>query len=330
MSMFSRMFVIEKAGFEAEIHQLMQALPELEVIDQGILATLDDNLIVFADVESFLEHTWKNPTIVLARNEQGALLAKAWQQGALAGWLWNQLPAQPKEVFKQLDSQYKRNQDSRDLPAAAKLQQRLLPKPLQIEGYRIEHLFQPSAFLSGDWFDFWQVDDHQLMFYLADVSGHGVTSSLLTSWMAAFHGRARSPAQLIRKLNHLLVEQNGDKHITMLCGLLDYHTHQVELYSAGHYPPAILLQPQIAATILTAHSSFPLGLTDDLKIQPHYFSMTPGSRLVLCSDGALEPFEGGLTEQFDKLVKILESHEFKPPESIPDDIAILSVSRILT
>lgn len=328
--MFNRMFVIDKTGREAEIHQLMQALPELEVIDQPMLATLDDNLIVFADVESFLEHTWKNPTIVLAKNEQGALLAKAWQQGALAGWLWNQLPAQPKEVFKQLDNQYKRNQDSRDLPAAAKLQQRLLPKPLNIAGYRLEYLFQPSAFLSGDWFDFWQVDDSHILFYLADVSGHGVTSSLLTSWMAAFHGRAKTPAQLIRKLNRMLVDLNGDKHITLLCGLLNYQSSEVELYSAGHYPPAILLQPDTHPTILTAHSSFPLGLTDDLKIQPHYFSMTPGARLVLCSDGALEPFEGGLNDQFDQLVKILESHAFKPPESTPDDIAILSISRLLT
>ena len=128
----------------------------------------------------------------------------------------------------------------------------------------------------------------------------------------------------------MLVDLNGDKHITLLCGLLNYQSSEVELYSAGHCPPAILLQPDTHPTILTAHSSFPLGLTDDLKIQPHYFSMTPGARLVLCSDGALEPFEGGLNDQFDQLVKILESHAFKPPESTPDDIAILSISRLLT
>ena len=324
------MFVIRKSGRESEIARLVQALPTLQQADEAALQSIDDNLIVFADVESFLEHHWKNPTIVLASKEQGDLLALAWQQGALAGWLWDQLPANPLEVFKQLDSQYKRNQDSRDLPAAAKLQQRLLPKPFPIEGYRLEFLFQPSAFLSGDWFDYWQVNDHQILFYLADVSGHGVTSSLLTSWMAAFHGRAHTPAFLINKLNYRLVQLNGDKHITLLCGLLDIEKNEVELCSAGHYPPPILLQPNTPPSILTSSSSFPLGLTEDLKVPSQYFSMSPGSRLILCSDGALEPFSGGLNEQFEQLVKTLETQEFKPPENTPDDIAILSISRILT
>ena len=52
-------------------------------------------------------------------------------------------------------------------------------------------LFQPSAYLSGDWYDYWKLNDKEVLFYLADVSGHGVTSSLLTSWMAAFHGRSK-------------------------------------------------------------------------------------------------------------------------------------------
>ncbi len=47
----------------------------------------------------------------------------------------------------------------------------------------------------------------RFLFYLADVSGHGVTSSLLTSWMAAFHGRSKTPRQLIKKLNGMLVQR---------------------------------------------------------------------------------------------------------------------------
>ena len=98
------------------------------------------------------------------------------------------------------------------------------------------------------------------MFYLADVSGHGVTSSLLTSWMAAFHGRSKTPRELIKKLNGMLVQENIEKHITMIAGILNFETHQLRWSSAGHYPPAIIFEPNQAPRILNT-SSFPLGLT---------------------------------------------------------------------
>ncbi|RYD98686.1 MAG: serine/threonine-protein phosphatase [Sphingobacteriales bacterium] len=161
----------------------------------------------------------------------------------------------------------------------------------------------------------------------ADVAGHGVTSSLLTSWMAGFHGRAYTPTQLVTKLNDKLVAQNAEKHITLICGLLDLTTHDVEWCSAGHYPPPILLQPEQEPVILTT-SSLPLGLTSALKVQTQHLSMQPGSQLIFCSDGALESFKGGLNEQFNQLIQILQKEGFKPPEHVPDDIAILSLSRI--
>lgn len=325
--MLNHLFIIQHPERQQEIANLVNALPALEIIEIEQLNTLDDSMIILADVDSFLSHSWKNPTIVLAKSEQGDLLAQAWQKGALAGWIWNQLPSYPLEVFKQLNSQYKRNQDSRDLPSAARLQQRLLPKPIELHGYTIELFFQPAAFLSGDWIDYWLIDDDKLLFYLADVSGHGVTSSLLTSWMAAFHGRAQSPTELVHKLNHMLVAQNAEKHITLLCGMLDQRQHQIEWCSAGHYPPAILLTPNKAPEILTT-SSFPLGLTTELEIKTQTLTISPETRLIFCSDGALESFTGNLNQQLDQLVKHLESQEFNPPEHVADDIALLCLSRI--
>lgn len=324
--MLNHLFIIKHDEREQEIAKLVDLLPTLQIIDAQQLETLDDSLIILADVDSFLSHSWKNPTIVLARSEQGDLLAQAWQKGALAGWIWSQLPAYPLEVFKQLDSQYKRNQDSRDLPSAARLQQRLLPKQIDLQEYSIEHFFQPAAFLSGDWVDYWRVDEDHVLFYLADVSGHGVTSSLLTSWMAAFRGRAKSPEELVSKLNRMLVEQNAEKHITLLCGMLNQRLHQVKWCSAGHYPPAILLEPGKAPSILTT-SSFPLGLTSDLNIRTQTINISTQTRLIFCSDGALESFSGNLNEQLEKLVNQLENQQFNPPEHVADDIALLCLTR---
>ncbi len=224
--------------------------------------------------------------------------------------MWNKLPSNPQQSLLKIDAQYKRNQDSRDLPSAAELQKRLLPNPIELQNYTVETFFQPSAYLSGDWFDYWKISDKEVMFYLADVSGHGVTSSLLTSWMAAFHGRAKTPRELIKKLNGMLVQENIEKHITMIAGILNLETHQLRWSSAGHYPPAIIFEPNQAPKILHT-SSFPLGLTEELEVEEHECVLNRHARFIICSDGALEPFNGGLNDQFRQLVYHLQNQSFR-------------------
>ncbi|MEK5773068.1 stage II sporulation protein E, partial [Acinetobacter variabilis] len=84
----------------------------------------------------------------------------------LAGWVWNQLPKDLNKALTRIDAQYKRNQDSRDLPSAAELQKRLLPNPIELLNYEVETFFQPSAYLSGDWYDYWKLNDKEVLFYL--------------------------------------------------------------------------------------------------------------------------------------------------------------------
>ncbi|MHA3084471.1 RsbU family protein phosphatase GigA [Acinetobacter sp. ANC 5383] len=321
------MYFIKPTRTIPHLERVLSALPSLQMIHIEDIPLYDQSIIAIADVQDFLEHQWELPTIVLAFENEGSALAQAWQAGALAGWIWYQLPEKPIEALAKIDAQYKRNQDSRDLPSAAILQKKLLPTPLELPNYKIESFFKPSAYLSGDWYDYWKISDKEIIFYLADVSGHGVTSSLLTSWMAAFHGRSKTPRELIKKLNGMLVQENIEKHITMITGILNFETHHLRWSSAGHYPPAILFEPNQPPKILNT-SSFPLGLTEDLEVEEFECILSKQARFIVCSDGALEPFEGGLNEQFQKLVEHLQNHTFQAPAHVADDIAILSLCRV--
>lgn len=321
------MYFIRPTRDIPHLDQVLNTLPSVQMINIEDISLYDPTIIAIADVQDYLQHKWNLATIVLAFEQEGAALAQAWELGALAGWLWNQLPQNPSIALSKIDAQYKRNQDSRDLPSAAELQKRLLPNPIELTNYKVETFFQPSAYLSGDWFDYWKISDKEIMFYLADVSGHGVTSSLLTSWMAAFHGRSKTPRELIKKLNGMLVQENIEKHITMISGILNLESHQLRWSSAGHYPPAIIFEPNQAPKILNT-SSFPLGLTEDLEVEEFDCILNRHARFIICSDGALEPFSGGLNEQFEKLVYHLQNQSFRAPEHVADDIAILSLQRI--
>ena len=321
------MYFIQPSRHIPYLEQVLDTLPSVQMIRIEDIDLYDPTIIAIADIQDYLDYKWTLPTIVLAFENEGSALAQAWELGALAGWMWNKLPSNPQQSFLKIDAQYKRNQDSRDLPSAAEIQKRLLPNPIELQNYTVETFFQPSAYLSGDWFDYWKISDKEVMFYLADVSGHGVTSSLLTSWMAAFHGRAKTPRELIKKLNGMLVQENIEKHITMIAGILNLETHQLRWSSAGHYPPAIIFEPNQAPKILHT-SSFPLGLTEELEVEEHECVLNRHARFIICSDGALEPFNGGLNDQFTQLVYHLQNQSFEAPEHVADDIAILSLRRM--
>ena len=321
------MYFIQPSRHIPYLEQVLDTLPSVQMIRIEDIDLYDPTIIAIADIQDYLDYKWTLPTIVLAFENEGSALAQAWELGALAGWMWNKLPSNPQQSLLKIDAQYKRNQDSRDLPSAAELQKRLLPNSIELQNYTVETFFQPSAYLSGDWFDYWKISDKEVMFYLADVSGHGVTSSLLTSWMAAFHGRAKTPRELIKKLNGMLVQENIEKHITMIAGILNLETHQLRWSSAGHYPPAIIFEPNQAPKILHT-SSFPLGLTEELEVEEHECVLNRHARFIICSDGALEPFNGGLNDQFTQLVYHLQNQSFEAPEHVADDIAILSLRRM--
>lgn len=321
------MYFIQPSRQISSLEHVLNALPSLQMINIEDTHLYDPTIITIADVHDFLQHQWSLPTIVIAKENEGTELSQAWELGALAGWIWTRLPANLEHSLFKIDAQYKRNQDSRDLPSAAELQKKLLPNPMELQNYKVETLFQPSAYLSGDWYDYWKISDKEIIFYLADVSGHGVTSSLLTSWMAAFHGRSKTPRELIKKLNGMLVQENIEKHITMLAGILNLETHQLRWSSAGHYPPPIIFEPNQAPRVLNT-SSFPLGLTEDLEVEEFECILNKHARFIICSDGALEPFTGGLNEQFAQLVYHLQNQSFRAPDHVADDIAILSFRRM--
>ncbi|EXC33612.1 response regulator [Acinetobacter sp. 869535] len=68
-------------------------------------------------------------------------------------------------------------------------------------------------------------------------------------------------------------------------------------------------------------------MTDDLEVEEFECYLNQHARFIICSDGALEPFDGRLNEQFEQLVQHLEKQSFEPPSHVADDIAILSLCR---
>ena len=72
----------------------------------------------------------------------------------------------------------------RDHLAGRRVQKRMMPTGLTTpDGFSVQHRILPSLYLSGDFIDYGLLADRYLVFYLADVSGHGASSAFVTVWL---------------------------------------------------------------------------------------------------------------------------------------------------
>ncbi len=200
----------------------------------------------------------------------------------------------------------------RDQRAARYIQHRMLPpSPLVIGGYRLAHRVQPSMILSGDFVDYFRIADRQLIFYIADVSGHGASSAFVTVILKNFSRRLRreyrpptfhNPSEVLKMLNRELMDQGLGKHVAMFMGVVDLNANTVTYANAGHFPHAIHAHGGCARFLEVAGK--PVGLFEEVEYADATIPLVPGDSLVVFSDGVLEVMtDEGLAAKEARLVE---------------------------
>lgn len=205
-------------------------------------------------------------------------------------------------------------QIEQDLEVAARIQQSVLPAHQQRhQDYFSDWIFLPSAWVSGDIFNVFPLDNH-LGFYCVDVSGHGVGAAMMSLAVARqfLHGRAverflftadnevASPAEVVRILNGRFCSDEVEivSYFTMIYGVIDLATGEGRLCQAGHPTPFIVTPEGKARTV--GNGGAPVGLMPDLCWTDVNFSLAAGERLCLFSDGITE-CENLVGEQFGQM-----------------------------
>lgn len=157
-----------------------------------------------------------------------------------------QIQKQALEILNQ-DLQTQKQILEAELAEAVDYVRSLLPAPL-FENITTEALFIPSAQLGGDCFDYYWLDDDNLVIYFLDVSGHGVGSALLSvSVLNVLRSQSLpntnflQPNEVLKTLNNAFpMNEQGDKYFTIWYGV--YHLSQRRLiYASAGHPPALLM-----------------------------------------------------------------------------------------
>ena len=175
-----------------------------------------------------------------------------------------------------------------DLDAARQLQSSLLPKEdPEIPGLEIGIGFRPAHEISGDVFDFFEQGNEYAIISIGDVSGKSAAAALygamVTGLLRTLAPRRRTPAELMKALNELLMERRvGDKYLTLLVLKWEPKSARLVVTNAAGIPPLIVR----GSTLIEPHvEGFPLGLFPGKEYDEHTVQMEAGDLILLYSDG---------------------------------------------
>jgi serine phosphatase RsbU (regulator of sigma subunit) len=183
----------------------------------------------------------------------------------------------------------------RDLRKASAYVLSLLPPPLQTGPVHVEWRFLPSAQLGGDAFGYDWLDPNTFVFYLVDVSGHGVGSAMHSvSVMNVLRQRAlpnvdfANPAAVLVSLNdRFQMSLHNGLFFTMWYGVYRVDDRTLTYASAGHHP-AFLLPPGVGQADPLGAPALMIGAIPEGDYEVRQTTVSAGSRLHLFSDGVFE------------------------------------------
>lgn len=183
-----------------------------------------------------------------------------------------------------------------DLKAARKVQSILLPRQApEIEGLETAIGLRPAREITGDLYDFFEDGDFGVIAF-GDSSGKGAAAalygSLVSGLLRSMAPRMKRPAQLLRKLNELLLERKVDaQYVTLLLMHWNVGGRDLTIANAGSVPPMLCRRGK---RIDLHIEGVPLGLLEDRDYEEKTIAMQSGDVVLLYSDGvADQPNEAG-------------------------------------
>jgi len=178
-----------------------------------------------------------------------------------------------------------------ELEVAAEIQRSLLPTEKD-ETFPVFGINIPASELSGDFFDYFKHDDGSVLFNLGDVSGKGVTASLLMAKASSlFHclGKHENDlGKLMCQINQEICETSiRGMFVCMVAGRYYIDSGDVELINAGN-PPILFVQENNSIKEIDAAAP-PLGIMADADFPVLRFNLGKG-HLIMYSDGVTEGY----------------------------------------
>lgn len=205
-----------------------------------------------------------------------------------------------------------------DETAARRIQFQLLPQSPERHGdFHFSYYLKTSTLLSGDFVDYFSIDDQHVGFYIADVSGHGVSSAFITVLLHTTINHLREqyrrgqddtimhPARLLAHFNAKIADQDFGKYLTMFYTVAHVGAATLTYCNGGHFPPPILRTAD--GCTFVEQVNLPVGLFTHAEYREETVTVPAPFELVKISDGVLDAIpEDRLEAKQDALLQEVE------------------------
>jgi sigma-B regulation protein RsbU (phosphoserine phosphatase) len=237
-----------------------------------------------------------------------------------------------------------------ELLIATEVQLQLFPKEMpKLTTLHLTGLCKPARMVSGDYYDYFCLQERRVAFAIGDVAGKGISAALL---MAAIQSIMRAQlshvdtggcidtSRVVSLLNRqLYASTSPEKYATFFFGIYDEHSRVLSYTNAGHLPPILIRNGE--ATFLEVTGTV-VGAFPKVQYEEKHLKLKPNDLLVAYTDGIEEP-ENEYGEQFgeDRLKELLLRHhqlemkeliakvmdsvvQWTCAEEMPDDMTVLA------
>jgi serine phosphatase RsbU (regulator of sigma subunit) len=182
----------------------------------------------------------------------------------------------------------------KEMSLARDIQNSILPPRTRIAtpGLAFVGRVDPASFCGGDFWGYVVTAAGDTVLVVADVTGHGVASSLITAVARASLDTlaklidVESPARVLSILNEAIHgAAHGELCATAFCALIQPRRNRLLFANAGHPFPFVIEQRGVA---VLSGAGVRLGESLDVRYEQAERAFAPGTKLVLYSDGIVE------------------------------------------
>ena len=180
----------------------------------------------------------------------------------------------------------------REMELAQEVQNMLIPLRFHKEtGVEIGAKYLPHQNIGGDYFDFMRINEHEILWCIADVSGKGISAALL---MANFQASLRAWAtveedltNVVERLNQIVTKNTkGERFITLFLAKYNENTHKLNYINAGHNPSILYSNGE---SIPLKLGTTMIGVFDELPfLNQGEVDIDPGSLIFNYTDGLMD------------------------------------------
>jgi len=293
--------------------RLKFGIPATLLVLGGVFLTAD---LLFSRANLWMQFVSIEAGVALALT--AGLGYRFWREGVLK--------SQAEDAERVEAGERKKLED--EISSAREIQESLLPATLpKFDGLDIAARYQACLAIGGDYYDFLQLDPARLLFVIADVQGHGVSSAMVMSNLQGtlrnlMHGpHANSPAAIVAALNDALLEATrGERLVTLFLSILDVSTREMVYVNAGHVRPLLFRRGESEVTSL-GEGGFLLGVFPGSEYEQASIILKSGDVFLAMTDGITEAMNAA-KEEFSvaRVEDVVRAILGRGAEEIIDDV----------